>query len=119
MSAADVLQQAQAKAKREALEAAMLLQFKAVGIEVEQQHRFHPTRKWRLDFIVPSHRIALEVEGGSWTGGRHTRGTGFAEDCRKQAEAVMLGWRYLRASGDQVKSGEALRWVEALMKYAG
>ena len=42
-------------------------------IEVVKEYLFHPTRKWRFDYAIPDHKIALEVEGGVWTGGRHTR----------------------------------------------
>lgn len=41
-------------------------------IEVVKEYLFHPTRKWRFDYAIPDHKIALEVEGGVWTGGRHT-----------------------------------------------
>jgi very-short-patch-repair endonuclease len=60
------------------------------------EHRFHPTRRWRFDYAWPEHRIALEVEGGIWTGGRHTRGAGFLGDMVKYNEAAALGWRVLR-----------------------
>ena len=38
----------------------------------------------------------FELEGGSWSGGRHTRGKGFEEDCMKYNLAVQLNWRILR-----------------------
>ena len=47
-------------------------------IEVVKEYLFHPTRKWRFDYAIPDHKIALEVEGGVWTGGRHTRPQGFS-----------------------------------------
>lgn len=60
------------------------------------EHRFHPTRRWRFDYAWPEHKIALEVEGGVWTGGRHTRGAGFLGDMEKYNEAGRLGWRVFR-----------------------
>ena len=42
-------------------------------VEVVKEFKFHPTRRWRFDYAIPTHKIALEVEGGVWTGGRHTR----------------------------------------------
>lgn len=60
------------------------------------EHRFHPVRKWRFDFAWPEHRVALEVEGGVWTGGRHTRGSGFVKDVEKYNAAGRLGWIVLR-----------------------
>lgn len=115
MTPAQILAKEQAKAKREALELAMLQQLRAVGLEPERQLRFHPVRQWRFDFGFRDQMLALEVDGGTHTGGRHNRGTGIDEDCRKFAEAQLLGWRVLRVTGDHVKSGEALRWVEGLL----
>lgn len=114
---ADVLKKAQAKAKREALSLDMLRQLRAVGLDVglERELVFHPTRKWRFDFAWPREKVALEVDGGVFTGGRHTRSTGFQEDCVKFNEAALLGWSVLRVTTTHVGSGVALRWVEKMM----
>lgn len=60
------------------------------------EHRFHPVRKWRFDYAWPEQKVALEVEGGVWTGGRHTRGAGFLKDMEKYNEASAMGWRIVR-----------------------
>ena len=44
----------------------------------ETEHRFHPKRKWRFDFAIPSKMIAFEFEGGVFTQGRHSRGVGLS-----------------------------------------
>lgn len=115
---AKALAKQQAKAKREALEAAMLLQIKAVGLTrgLVQQHRFHPERKWAFDFAYPERKWALEVEGGTWAKSRHTTGAGFRDDCEKYAAAALAGWRVLRATSDQVKNGTAIGWLEQALK---
>lgn len=46
------------------------------------EHRFHPTRKWRLDYFHES-GVGIEIEGSIWTSGRHTRGSGFLADIEK------------------------------------
>lgn len=66
-----------------------------VGWFVEE-HRFHGTRRWRFDFAWVAQRLAVEVEGGAFSGGRHTRGLGFVADCHKYNAAVLAGWRVLR-----------------------
>lgn len=60
------------------------------------EHRFHPKRRWRFDFAWPAYRIAVEVEGGVYSKGRHTRAKGYSEDCTKYNEAAIYGWRVLR-----------------------
>lgn len=79
------------------------------------EHRFHPKRKWRFDWAWPLELVAVEVEGGAWTGGRHTRGSGFEKDLEKYAEAVILGWRVLRVTPKQVRDGAARTLVERLL----
>ena len=81
----------------------------------ETEYRFHPKRRWRFDFAWPKMKLAVEVEGGTWSGGRHTRGGGFAKDCEKYNAAVMLGWRVLRFTSGMIKRGEALEFLCELM----
>jgi len=60
------------------------------------EYRFHPVRRWRFDHANPEYKVAIEYEGGIWTNGRHTRGTGYKNDCDKYNAAQLLGWRVLR-----------------------
>jgi very-short-patch-repair endonuclease len=77
----------------------------------EREYRFDPKRRWRFDFAWPAQLVAVEVEGGSWVNGRHTRGSGFAEDCRKYNEAACLGWRVLRVTDKHINDGSAIYWI--------
>lgn len=79
--------------------------------EPKKEYRFHPDRRWRFDFAFPDIKLAVEVEGGTWNGGRHTRGSGFAADCEKYNEAVLLGWRVLRFDSKAVTSGQAVSTI--------
>ena len=81
----------------------------------EREYQFHPSRKWRFDFAWPALMIAVEVEGGVWSGGRHTRGKGFVEDCVKYNEAALLGWTIFRCTTDMVRSGQAMHYIETMM----
>ena len=100
------------------LEATFALQLRTSGLpDPQREHRFHPKRRWRFDFAWPDVMLAVEVEGGTWSKGRHTRGRGFAADCEKYNEAALLGWRVLRFTGDMVDDWSALETVrEALGK---
>jgi hypothetical protein len=73
------------------------------------EHRFHPDRRWRFDYAWLDFKVALEVEGGVWVGGRHTRGAGFVNDMDKYSEAAILGWCVLRVTpSDLLKTGVVL-----------
>lgn len=82
------------------------------------EHRFHPVRRWRFDWSFVTEKLAVEVEGGVFlkAGGRHTRGAGFRKDTEKYAEALILGWRVLRVLPEQITSGQALNWVERILR---
>lgn len=77
-----------------------------------------PTRMWRFDFAWPLERVAVEIEGGTWTNGRHTRGSGFADDCEKYSEAALRGWCVLRFTGAQVRSGYAADFAMTALREA-
>jgi hypothetical protein len=72
-----------------------------------REHRFAPPRRWRFDYAWPACRLALEIEGGVWVGGRHVRGRGFESDCEKYSEAALRGWRVLRVTPAMLRDGRA------------
>jgi len=81
-----------------------------------REFRFSPAQLWRFDFAIPDKMIAVEVEGGVWTGGRHVQPLGFIGDCRKYNEATILGWRVLRYTTSMVFTGEAIKGVVRAIK---
>lgn len=96
-------------------EAKFARDLKAYGINMQAEVRFHPTRKWRFDFADGATGIAVEIEGGSWSGGRHTRGSGFRDDCEKYNAASEYGWRVFRYTTDMVNSGEAIDQIRRVL----
>lgn len=78
----------------------------------ELEYMFHTSRQWRFDLAWPDEKIAFECDGGVFSGGRHTRGVGYEEDCRKINEAILLGWRVFRVTDRLIKSGLAVKWLE-------
>ena len=66
------------------------------GPLLEREYRFHPVRKWRADYRHGS--TLVELEGGVWTGGRHTRGKGFNDDLEKYNAAQLCGYTVFRFS---------------------
>ena len=83
-----------------------------LGLEPTLEHRFAPPRHWRFDIAFLEPRIAIELEGGAWTRGRHTRGSGFIADMEKYNAATLHGWRLLRFTPDQVMNGTARDTLE-------
>ena len=67
-----------------------------VGVEPVAEYRFHDTRRWRFDYAFPDAMLAVEIEGGVWIKGRHTRGAGYVNDMEKYNTAIEMGWRVLR-----------------------
>lgn len=95
------------------LEDTLLMQIKAIKLPTpEREYKFHATRRFRFDFAYPDKKLAIEAEGGTWGKSRHTTGTGYAADCEKYNLAILAGWRVLRCTGDHIKSGIALKWIE-------
>lgn len=95
------------------LEAQLVFQIRAYGLpQPEREHRFHKTRRWRFDFAYPDRLLAIEVHGGVWTQGRHSRGAGFTKDCEKYTAAAILGWRILHFTGAHVSTGFAVAMLE-------
>jgi hypothetical protein len=69
------------------------------------EFRFDSIRKWRFDFAWPSYMVAMEVEGGVWSQGRHTRPQGFINDMAKYNAATLQGWRVIRCLPDKINEG--------------
>ena len=81
----------------------------------EREYRFAPPRRFRADFAYPEKMLLIEVEGGVWTRGRHTRGSGYSADVEKYNLATINGWRLLRFTGDMIKTGEAINTIEKVL----
>lgn len=76
------------------------------GADLVGQYKFHPTRKWALDFAFPSQRLAIEIDGR----GRHQTVVGARGDSEKRNTAVCMGWRVLVFQA--VDKARAHEWVE-------
>lgn len=100
-------------------EAKLARELKTLKIDFEQEFEFHQVRKWRADFHLVGKKILVEVEGGIWSGGRHTRGKGYIGDMEKYNAATMMGFQVIRFSTDQVKSGHAIQQIVKMVGDLG
>lgn len=75
----------------------MYYTLKEMGVRMLVEFQFDLKRRFRFDFALPDHRIAIEYEG-IFGGGksRHTTVTGYTKDTEKYNLAAVNGWRVLR-----------------------
>lgn len=85
-------------------------------MECVKEYKFHETRKWRFDYAIPAHKIAIEVEGGVWTGGRHISPKGFLGDMEKYNTATIMGWRVLRTIPDELCTNATLNMIRETIR---
>jgi len=81
----------------------------------EAEYRFHGQRKWRFDYVVRltnGEPLAIEIDGGIYSQGRHTRGTGYQKDLDKLNQATVMGYRVLRFSTTDVLRGRARAFLK-------
>lgn len=136
---AGVRQIARMASKSSRIEELLASKLDAVNIPYEREYRFAAIacggtgkgcrerlrlaclKDWRFDFMlrkpdciadiadIPG--IAVEVEGGAWSGGRHTRGKGFHDDLIKYSSAMRLGWMIYRCDADMIRSHHAIQTI--------
>lgn len=73
--------------------------------EPVKEFAFCSDRKWRVDRAWPRYRLLVEIEGGVWNQGRHTRPDGFRKDAEKYNTAASMGWTLLRFTDIEIKGG--------------
>ncbi len=91
--------------KKSTLESGFETYAKIGGLTIAaREFKFLDDRKFRFDFAWPDELVAVEIEGGIWTGGGHTRGKGYASNCEKYNLAAVNGWSLLRYTTNDLKS---------------
>jgi len=77
--------------------------FKECGLpEPVPEYQFCPGRKWRFDLCFPGQMVAVEINGGIFSQGRHTRGAALILEYEKLSKAAALGWRVIFTTPDQL-----------------
>lgn len=97
-------------------------QLDAVGLGgYVREYQAIPGRKFRFDFAFVSGKwqgkmLLIEINGGTFTRGGHSTGTGIRRDYEKGNLAVKYGWKVLQFDADMVKSGQALDFTEKMLR---
>lgn len=79
-------------------------------------HEYMP--HYRFDFAWPELKVAVEANGGVWSGGAHGRPKGILRDYAKGNRARLAGWTVLAVTQRDITSGQALHDIEAALKQA-
>lgn len=103
------------------LERALLKQLEWAGVPApEREYIFSDGtsgQPWRFDLAWlcgPDrlHRpVAVEVQGGTWVGGRHGRGQGQQTDHTKLNAAQLAGWTVLQYTRKPIEDGTAVAQI--------
>jgi len=88
-----------------------LLWMRMGGEPLIKEFRFCKTRKFRFDYYSLS-GVAIELEGGIWSKGRHTRGAGYIKDMEKYNLAAELGILVFRIPSHDINS----KWLRPIIK---
>jgi len=97
-------------------EEAFLFWCKALKLPIPARNlRFHPIRKFEIDFAWPEQKIGVEINGAVFSGGGHARPLGIIRDYQKSNLLVQSGWRVLRFIPSEIISGKAMREVQDLL----
>jgi len=83
-------------------------------------------RKFRADFAFPKLKLAVEIDGGLHCerrykgrvviGGGHNSPAGYAKDRIRDRKFLLAGWKTMRLTKDDLKSGEGIDDVEAMVE---
>lgn len=94
---------------------------KALGLNwtLQPEHRFHPVRRWRFDWIWLDEQgeptmIAVEFDG-IFGGRSHTSIPGIMRDQEKLNHAQILGWRVYRANAGSVRDGSFQAFIDNVL----
>jgi hypothetical protein len=69
-----------------------------------KEYKFCNDRKWLIDYYLPELNLAIEVEGGIWTAGRHINPKGFLKDMEKYNAITLHNIKLLRIDTDRLNS---------------
>jgi hypothetical protein len=82
-----------------------------------REYKFDPTRQWRIDLAWPNKLVGVEVQGGIWISGAHTRGSGILLDSEKSLAASSQGWRLIPVVPEFITDNTAVRGITNALDF--
>ena len=70
-----------------------------------------PRRKFRFDFVHTASKTCIEIQGGLYSRGRHTRGKQMEKEYLKWLLAQSLGYTIIPIGTEQVEDGKVLELI--------
>lgn len=80
--------------------------------DVVTEYKFHPKRRWKVDFYLPEFGLCIEKEGGIWSDGRHVHPSGFLSDCTKYNEITAAGLSLIRVTTQNINKSETFDLIK-------
>jgi hypothetical protein len=81
------------------------------GGELKREHKFAEGRRFRFDYYHIE-AVAIELEGGVWVRGRHTRPSGFLNDMEKYNLAASMGILVFRIPSHDISA----KWLSPIVE---
>lgn len=103
----------------------ILKRFESYNTEVIFNKIMQTNRQFKADFFIPSCNCIIEINGGQWTKGRHTRAgkvkgkkcTQYENDLTKMNLAIKNGFYYLQYTYEMIKRGEYIADLDKMVDY--
>ncbi len=90
--------------------------FKSLGgWGLVKEYKFAESRRFRFDYYHLS-GVSVELEGGVWTRGRHTRPSGFLNDMEKYNLAASMGILVFRIPSHDISTKRLSPIIETINK---
>lgn len=98
------------------LEQNKLLAYFGEQVPILKPSRFWKSKKssWRIDFLSEELKIVVEIQGGTFSYGGHSRGAGQHSDFDKINHLQNLGYRVFQFDTQHVRENDYVELLEAI-----
>ena len=86
----------------------------------QRNYRFHPKRRFEIDYAWPEYRIGIEIQGGIFipAGGAHSRPMNIIRDMTKHNLLLDAGWRVWHYTPKEAIDGIAVQHIDKVLRAA-
>jgi very-short-patch-repair endonuclease len=83
------------------------------SIELISEVKLIPKRRFRFDFVHMDSKTAIELNGGNFINGRHTRPVALNNEYEKMNLALLNGYQVFTLSNQMINE----KWVNEIYSY--